>query len=801
VSGARAHLASLVDDFERHASDIAIVARRGLRERRVTYTQLARTARRFAASLAERGVQKGDRILLWGENGEEWVAAFFGCVLRGVLPVPIDFASDAAFAKRVEQEVSPKLVTGDAAKLETLDTRVPQLRFEHFESDLSPQTADAIDGLEPDDLLQIVFTSGTTGAPKGVVHTHKNVLASLEPIEREMHKYLKYERWFHPIRILHTLPLSHVFGQFMGLWIPPLLGAEMHYESRLVASELVSRIRRERISVLAAVPRVLDLLQDHALNRFPGLPERLEQAANRKVWQRWWQFRDIHHLLGLKFWAFVCGGASLSMAGEEFWSRLGFAVVQGYGMTETTALVSLNHPFRPARGTIGQVLPGREVRLGEDGEVQVRGATISTATWQKGKLVRLDSDWLGTGDLAEFDARGNLRFRGRKKDVIVTAAGLNIYPEDLEAALARQPGVKASAVIETLVEQSAEPLAVLVLTPGSEPQAILEKANRELADFQKINRWMVWPEPDFPRTSTGKILKREIARHAASNPLPAQDVNLDSLGRVQLQAQLEQQYGISLDDKEIQELKTTADVHRIVAQPRSVSRAEHTYFHWPWNPLVEAIRALFLEGVALPLARFFAKPRLNILTKNWPTGPALIVANHVTSYDAPLILLALPGRIRRRVAIAMSAEMLLDFRRGRDQGNWFLNLLAPIAYWLMTGLFNVFPLPRATGFRRSFEHAGQAVDRGYSVLVFPEGHRSEDGAPQPFKGGAGLLWKELGTNALPVRLSGLGEIKTRKGKWFRTGTISVSVGAALAPDLASSPAQLTERLRRAVFDQ
>jgi long-chain acyl-CoA synthetase len=441
------------------------------------------------------------------------------------------------------------------------------------------------------------------------------------------------------------------------------------------------------------------------------------------------------------------------------------------------------------------------VRLGEDGEVQVRGATISTATWQKGKLQRLDSEWLGTGDLAEFDDRGNLRFRGRKKDVIVTAAGLNIYSEDLEAALSRQPGVKASAVIETLVEQRAEPLVVLVLTPGTEPQVILENANRELADFQKMNRWMIWPEADFPRTSTGKILKREVARRAASSPLPATDVNLDSLGRVQLQAQLEQQYGISLEDSQIQEIKNTADIQRIVRERPATHRpAEHIYSKWPWNPLVQVSRALFLEGVALPLARFLAKPHLNIHAKSWPAGPVLIVANHITSYDAPLILLALPARIRRRVAIAMSAEMLLDFRRGRNQGNWFLNLLAPIAYLLMTGLFNVFPLPRATGFRRSFEHAGEALDRGYSVLVFPEGHRSEDGTPQSFKGGAGLLWKELGTSALPVRLSGLGEIKARKSKWFRTGTIVVSVGEALGGDSAQSPAELTERLRHAVFE-
>ena len=173
--------------------------------------------------------------------------------------------------QRVEQEVSPKLVAGDAAKLETLDAAFRACGSSISKVNSRRKAPTRSTDLAAGDLLQIVFTSGTTGEPKGVVHTHTNVLASLEPIEREMHKYLKYERWFHPIRILHTLPLSHVFGQFMGLWIPPLLGAELHYESRLVASELVARIRRERISVLAAVPRVLDLLEDHALARFPGL--------------------------------------------------------------------------------------------------------------------------------------------------------------------------------------------------------------------------------------------------------------------------------------------------------------------------------------------------------------------------------------------------------------------------------------------------------------------------------------------------------------------------------------------------
>jgi long-chain acyl-CoA synthetase len=793
VPGTRVNLASLVDDFELHARDIAIVSPRGLRQRRVPYGELAALSRRFAAEFEKRDIVKGDRVVLWGENSPEWVAAFFGCVLRGVIPVPVDFASSAEFLRRVTEEVTPKLIISS---------------FEDFASFLTQERAGAIEDLSGNDPLQIIFTSGTTGQPKGVVHTHRNVLASLEPIEREMQKYLRYERWFHPIRILHTLPLSHVFGQFMGLWIPALLAAELHFEPRLVAGELIERIRADRISVLAAVPRVLDLLQRYLLQRFPNLGLRAERAAGTRAWQLWWEFRDVHALLGFKFWALVCGGASLAPASEQFWKQLGFVVVQGYGMTETTALVSLNHPFRTAQGTVGQVLPGREVRLAEDGEVLVRGETISNTVWQDGASRQESSEWLATGDLGEFDPQGNLRFRGRKKDVIVTSAGLNIYPEDLEAALNRQVEVRASAVIEAAGNDGPEALAVLVMNADRDPQLAVHEANHKLAEFQQIRRWTVWPEADLPRTSTGKVLKREVAARIAAGDVtegPVRlDANLDSLGRVQLQAQLEQRYGVSLDDNTLQSVRTEEDVQRAVAQaPAAVLVSQHRYPQWTWNPVARVVRAVFLECVAMPLVRLLAKPRVKARAAA-PATPVLIVCNHITSYDAAFVLFALPGKLRRRVTIAMSGEMILDMRHGRNQGNWFLNLLAPIGYLLMTGLFNVFPLPQLSGFRRSFQHAGEAMDRGYSVLVFPEGRRADDGVMQAFKTGAGLLWKELGSAALPVHIDGLGEIKARNERWFRSGKISVSTGEALMLDKGHmgqpTPEELTERLRRAVLE-
>ncbi len=211
--------------------------------------------------------EPGDRVLLWAENSAEWIAAFYGCLLRGVLAVPLDAIGSAEFAARVAADVAPKLAVGDALLLEQLPDddplAFPRLTFEDWLAALPGEEAGPVAGLSRETPLEILFTSGTTGDPKGIVITHGNVLASVGPIEEGAQPYLRYERLIHPLRILHTLPLSHVFGQTMGLWVPPIFAAELHFENRLVAPRLIETIRRERISVLAAVPRVLALLKTH----------------------------------------------------------------------------------------------------------------------------------------------------------------------------------------------------------------------------------------------------------------------------------------------------------------------------------------------------------------------------------------------------------------------------------------------------------------------------------------------------------------------------------------------------------
>ncbi len=852
----RPHLATLVADFRHYGKQVAIVTHRGNRRFSSTYAQLGELSARYAHAYDQAHLKPGDRILLWGSNSTEWVAAFFGCILRGIVAVPLDAAGSVEFARRVVAEVKPRLLVGDLALLQQLNPDIPALGFDGFSASLPAPDYEPLPGLSRDTPLQIIFTSGTTGEPKGIVHTQGNVLASLDPLEKEIGKYLRYERLVHPLRILHTLPLSHVFGQFMGLWVPPLLAAEVHYEDRLQAPRLATLMREERISVLAAVPRVLDLLRAYVEAEFPGLAQSVAAARGESIAKRWWRFRAVHRRLGFKFWAFVSGGATLPADLESFWTTAGFALIQGYGMTETTALVTLNHPFKIARGSIGKPLAGREVKIGSDGEILVRGASIAAQVWSHGQLQPRGEDWLATGDLATRNDAGELVFAGRKSDVIVTSAGLNIHPQDLEAVLRKQPGLRDSLIVA--YDSSAGPTPAAVLISDADQgddllQRAVDGANQELAPFQQIRYWLRWPQPEFPRTSTGKVLRRVVQGWAQqslasggavvenpSDPLLAvlrslgaanqeitssdrlvEDLHLDSLAMVQLQSTLETRFGVELDDAVWGEVRTVGDLRGLLfprqagaaapgVVPESVpSSASETpaappvvpsqrpaavFPRWPWWPVVRWVRIGFLELVARPLIWLVLGPRIGPPVEL--ARPSLLIANHLTAFDVPVILYALRAADRDRVAVAMSGEILTGWRRGRAQRHRIVAALTPFAYWLVTALFNVFPLPRGAGLRHSFAHAGEALDHGYHVLVFPEGRRSADGRLQPFEPGIGLLAEESEVPVQPILVEGLKRLKGER--WPRRGEVAVRMGPALTMAAGEEPQAFTRRLQAAV---
>src|ERR1035437_6742820 len=466
--------------------------------------------------------------------------------------------------------------------------------------------------LTRDDVVQIVFTSGTTAEPRGVVITHGNILANLEPLEREIGKYLRYERIFHPLRFLNLLPLSHVFGQFLGIFLPQLLSATVIFQDTLNLTEVLHVIKRARVSVVVAVPRLMESLKDKLLRDFDAAGRRewfqrqFAAANNQHFVRRWWRFRKIHSQFGWKFWAFISGGAALDAETEEFWRRLSFVVIQGYGLTETTSLISLNHPFHMSRRSIGKVLEGREIKLDENGEILVRGANVAAGYWQ-GKELKpglSEAGWFRTGDLGELDGEGNLYFKGRKKNVIVTREGMNIYPEDLENALRQQPGTRECVVVGLEQGGNAEPCAVLILRDSVDPESLVRRAN------QQMRRWLVWPEQDFPRTPTQKpktaAIQQAVEQHFASGddrasvpqgalaeliarvtgrsvgPLTPDarldgDLNLSSMDRVELMSALEDRYQVDLTGATSTGGSRVGDLERLRRGPQKPPQSGYRY--------------------------------------------------------------------------------------------------------------------------------------------------------------------------------------------------------------------------------
>jgi long-chain acyl-CoA synthetase len=856
--------------FRAHREERAYGQRCGYRMEWFTYGQVLEMAFWFGRELEARGIGQGERVLLWGLNCAEWVAVFFGCALRGVVVVPMDDGASAEFAARVAGQVGARLwvcsrrhageIRARADSVVVLDEVKSPAQAElgrgtpdvplGISSDISPDIpggSDVVIGRE--DILQIVFTSGTTGEPRGVVITHGNVLANVAPLEREILAYLKYERWVHPVRFLNLLPLSHVFGQFLGMFLPPLLGGTVIFQEELKPSEIMSTIRRERVSVLVSVPRVLQSLKQKIerdledRGKMDDFRRRFRQSKEKHFLRRWWIFRGIRRQFGWKFLAFICGGAALDAETEQFWDRLGYAAIQGYGLTETTSLISVNHPFKLGKGSIGKVLPGREVKLAEDGEILIRGGGVAAGYWDGGRRdgrvaevadvgeVTDKDGWYRTGDVGALDDAGNLYFKGRKKEVIVTPAGLNIYPEDLEAALRLQPEVKDCVAVGIERNGNAEPCAVVILRDGARVAGVVERANQSLPDFQRMRMWVEWPEHDFPRTNTqkprrnliaefaaqqiphsgregvarensvteliGRITGRDVSKLDADAALDS-DLGLSSLDRVELIGALEDRYQVDLSETRFSAARTVGDVERMLSGESRV-RVGYHYPRWVLGWPVTWLRGLAHYFLTRPAMILLGRPRIEGRENlQGVRGPLLVVSNHIAELDFAFVQAALPARLRNRIAIATRGEALEALHTPAVNRHFSGKAYDRMKWLLGVSLLNLFPLPREAGFRQSFAYAGEAVDRGYSVLVFPEGRHSGDGRINPFRAGIGLLAQNLGIPALPMRIVGLFEVKQAGRKFARPGEIRVRIGRPMRFAVGRDPGEIAEELQQAV---
>ena len=672
-----------------------------------------------------------------------------------------------------------------------------------------------------DELAEIIFTSGATAAPKGVQLTHHNILANVVPVENEVMKYRKYAWPFSPLRFLNLLPLSHMFGQVMATFIPPMLSGVTVFMRGYNPADIVAQVNRRRVSVVVCVPMILEVLREHIIRVVPELAQETPTTAN--VAARWWRYRRVHRLFGLKFWAFVIGAAPLDPDLEAFWSRLGFLVIQGYGLTETAPIVTLNHPFRARQGTVGTPIGGVEVKIAPDGEILVRGDNVTPGYYNAPDetAAAFDDGWFQTGDIGSLDEAGRLAVRGRKKEVIVTPEGLNVFPEDVERVLGSIAGVRDAGVVGATHQGQERVHAVLVLHHGVDASDVLREANARLEEHQRIRSRSLWPSEVLPRTEgTQKLKRRELKRWVDSGEGLVQntggervstvaavvqrfapdrrvtdetnlgELGLSSIEQIELMMNLEQEFDRTIDELSFSAVSTVAELQRLVAaEPLPHGLAESTltpstetvdFPTWNRSWIARLTRRVSLSVWLLPLTRIFARIDVEGLQHlDTVTGPVVYAANHQSHMDAPVVLAALPPNRRYQVATAAAKEFFAAHfhpeRHSRRQ--WFTSSLN---YYLASLMFNVFPLPqREAGTRDAIRYVGELLNEGTSVLIFPEGRRTETGDIDEFRPGIGMVAARLRVPVIPVRIEGLDRILHRSWRMARPGRARVAFGSPL----------------------
>ncbi len=744
---------TLLDFFHDFADrpDEFLIHDDGFRARHYRYNEVAVQARAFAARLRDAGIGKDDKVILYGENRPEWIIALWGCLLEGVIAVPIDYRSSAEFAGRIDGIVRAcAILVGDEVSLPESSKvwKLSSLNDERPATLLSAQ-------IRKDQTAEIIFTSGATAEPKGVVISHGNILANIVPVEGEVAKYRKYARPFHPIRFLNLLPLSHMFGQAMATFIPPMLPGVVVFMRGFNPKEILRQIRSRRISVLVSVPQILEILREYLQQAFPEL----KNLKSVKIhWlRRWWRYRKVHRLFGWKFWSFIVGAAPLAADLESFFAELGFVVIQGYGLTETAPIVTLNHPFHARKGTVGKPIAGVEVKIAADGEILVRGANVTSGYFERPEdtAKAFEDGWFHTGDIGALKETGELAILGRKKEMIVTPEGMNVFPDDVEAALKQQAGVRDAAVIGTDRVH-----AVLILELGADSAEIVQRANAQLADYQRVRSVSVWPHSEFPRTEgTGKLKRHEIAR---GTPPPKKQVRFDPnipLESLTSLERVERMVALGEDESEISSVQeSTADDFPV----------------WNRGALARTARRIALPGILLPLTRIFAHIRTEGLENlNDLEPPVIFAANHQSYMDVPAILSALPARWRYRVAPAMRKEFFDAHFHGRS----FTNSLN---YYLSALFFNAFPIPqREPGALATLRYMGDLANEKSCVLIFPEGIMTRAGEIKPFQPGVGMIAVKLGIPVVPVRIDGLDRVLHSSWKMARMGRVRIAFGAPM----------------------
>lgn len=870
----RGNLAAYVLQMAEGGNRTLFVEQGLYRSQRFSYRRVTERALAFSSWLEKQNpasahAPAAPKAVLWARPSARWAMAFYGCVLAGTVVAPVDAGFSADFVRQVAAQIGAVLLISDASTENTLSLAnspwdIPRFGVEKLEG-LPAATAHpaGAGAAERDTLLEIVYTSGTTARPRGVMITHGNLLANLEPIEKEIRRYRPLILPFRPLRLLHLIPLSHLFGQVMGLFIPPLLGAEVIFPESQAPSQLARVIRERRVSVMVSVPQQLEALgawANQQLNQDAPwqAPEKPQRAVEERwsIPKRWWRFRRVHAALGWKMWAFVVAGARLPVSVEELWNALGYAVIQGYGLTETAPAITVTHPFKIRRGAVGRPLAGVETRIAPDGEILVRGPNVSPGYFGEPEATRavVSGGWLHTGDLGRFDDEGNLVYLSRKKEMIVTAEGLNVFPEDVEAALLAQHTIREAAVVgresktATFAADRTQVHAVIVPAEGigsEEVEAAVEQANRSLEPHQRIRGFSLWPGSSLPRTlATGKIQRTAIAAwlnrpeesHEASGiqslsqqtdwksffaslGVPperlrpearlAEDLGLSSLDRVELMTWLEAQ-GCPVSEDWMAQNLTVGDVEKAASAARSLADSRPAeralsesegVFAQP--PKASADRmdlkrepAWTVSALAV-IARDLLQRILVFPLMRYYVEAEFYGLDRLRNIRPPVIFVANHQSFFDAALIQRAFPSPLRRRFAPAMSSEVFQRHSRFSLFLTRLIFNGYLISEQPArAQEALRRAGWLAERGYCTLIFPEGERTVDGQLRRFRPGVGVMAERLQLPVVALRIDGLYEIWPPSKRHPARGRASLTIGEIFRPEPGETAAAFAARLEK-----
>ncbi len=827
---------------ERFPTKTALQIKREGYWQRFTYKDLHETAQKIGQAFLKMGLQKGDRVVLYSENTPEWGAAYLGAASIGVVVVPLDaqtwhrevwavvrftqsralMASEYCLARLASEALKENEAREFPATLLNVNQRCRPFALKEYPRSTQPprQEATLKDKIEvkPDDLASIIFTNSTAVDPKGALHTHRNFITNLLGVKHHL-----------PVtesdQLLSVLPLSHALEFTCGFLMAVYGGATVTYVHSLKPKVILESMQETGTTCMLGVPTLYALIRDDIERRILRTPKSalksnllntskrvslsVERTLGKNIGRQ--LFSRLHQEFGGQIRLFVSGGSALGEKLYDEFKVLGMPIYEGYGLTETAPVLTVNPLQRSRKGSAGKPLPGVEIRIFHPdkegiGEIIAQSPSLMKGYYNNPTATEavIKEGWFHTGDLGWVDADGYVYVTGRIKDVIVTGAGKNVYPADLEAIYQSIPAIKEICVLG--VKSGLTEDIHAVLTPQADPpdsraqaevkkeiQREIQRIGKELPSYHRLQHIHVWFEP-VPRSDSGEVCREAVRRQLleelqqdrppSAQALPTQlgqgngqeeelfrelsrlsgippqaikedshlysDLGLDSLMTIQLLLFAESHFGVAVSDQVAPTLQTVGQLLEQIrfqtpVADKAKAKERRIRSSRPYAERSATDRWLLGSSHRLLNLLYQKYFRLKVHNqKHLPVaGPYIIAANHCSHLDGGAMISAVSEALGPQEAKKMHILGARDYFFDTALKSWFFSTF-----------LNLVPVEREETSLAGLRMVKSILSGGESVLIFPEGTRSRTGKLQEFKPGVGLIAQELGVPVIPVYIQG-----------------------------------------------